>query len=57
MVRKQKAFVLSIRVPKDVKQWVLSEADRNASSQNAQIVRAIRDRMDAERRERERAGQ
>ena len=34
------------RFPPDVKAWLASEADRYGSSQNAEIVRAVRERMD-----------
>jgi predicted transcriptional regulator len=40
---------LRIRVPKDVKDYLAKSAKRNASSQNSEIVRSIRERMDRER--------
>ncbi len=35
-----------IRLPDDVKAFVVKQAKRNGSSQNSEIIRAIRDRMD-----------
>lgn len=35
-----------IRLPLDIKAWLESEADKNFSSKNSEIVRAIRERMD-----------
>jgi hypothetical protein len=37
-------------MPKDVKIWLEREAARNAASQNSEIIRCIRARMDAEQR-------
>lgn len=34
------------RMPKDVKRFVAAEARKNASSQNSEIIRSIRERMD-----------
>ena len=34
-----------IRLPKDVKNWLLEQAAENASSQSSEIVRALRERM------------
>lgn len=34
------------RLPEDVKSWIAAEARRNASSQNSEVVRSIRERMD-----------
>lgn len=36
----------SLRLPEDVKTWLEREARRNLSSQNSEIVRAIRWRME-----------
>lgn len=35
-----------VRLPADVKAFIASQAARNGSSQNSEIVRCIRDRMD-----------
>ncbi|MES0125897.1 Arc family DNA-binding protein [Mesorhizobium sp. C420B] len=37
---------LTIRVPKDVKNWLEKQAERNASSHASEIVRAVRERME-----------
>jgi hypothetical protein len=34
------------RIPKDAKRWIAAEARKNGSSQNSEIVRSIRERMD-----------
>jgi hypothetical protein len=39
-----------IRLPSDVKSFLREQADFNCSSQNSEIVRAIRARMDAQKR-------
>ncbi|TYR32080.1 Arc family DNA-binding protein [Mesorhizobium microcysteis] len=38
---------VAIRLPPDVKAFIKAEAAENASSQNSEIVRAIRERMKA----------
>jgi predicted HicB family RNase H-like nuclease len=35
-----------VRLPQDVKAFIAAQAERNSSSQNSEIVRCIRDRMD-----------
>jgi hypothetical protein len=42
---------IKIRVPIDVKNWLLAQAKSNCSSQSSEIVRAIRHRMSAQRSE------
>lgn len=37
---------LQLRLPPDLKDWIKAQAEKNASSQNSEIVRAVRDRMD-----------
>ncbi|WP_404550216.1 Arc family DNA-binding protein [Bradyrhizobium niftali] len=37
-----------VRLPADVKQFIREQAARNCSSQNSEIVRAVRARMEAE---------
>lgn len=37
---------LQLRLPADLKEWVAAEAEKNGSSQNSEIVRAVRERMD-----------
>lgn len=41
---------VAIRLPADVKAFIKAEAQENASSQNSEIVRAIRAAMKAKRR-------
>lgn len=35
-----------IRLPSEVKEWLVNQAERNASSQSSEIVRALRERME-----------
>jgi hypothetical protein len=62
MVKKRKAakrapvMFRTIALPLDVRAWLEKEARRNGASQSSEIIRSVRNRMDAERRERERAG-
>lgn len=37
---------LQLRLPIDLKAWIASQADKNASSQNSEIARAVRERME-----------
>jgi predicted HicB family RNase H-like nuclease len=37
---------LQLRLPPDLKTWIAAQAEANASSQNSEIIRAIRERMD-----------
>ena len=37
---------IALRLPQDLKDWVAAEAQRNASSQNSEIVRALRERQE-----------
>ena len=34
-----------VRLPRDVKNWLVEQAAENASSQTSEIVRAVRERM------------
>jgi hypothetical protein len=47
---KQQSVRIPLRLPPDMKSWLEQEAERNFTSQNAEIVRAIRSRMEAEQR-------
>jgi hypothetical protein len=40
-----------VRLPRDVKDWIEKEAARTLASQNSEIVRCIRYRMDREQQE------
>jgi predicted HicB family RNase H-like nuclease len=37
-----------VRMPQDVKAWLETEAARTGASQNSEIVRSLRDRMERE---------
>ena len=37
---------MKVRLPRDAKAFIKAEASRNGSSQNSEIVRCIRERMD-----------
>lgn len=39
---------LMLRLPEDAKAFIAAQAERNGSSQNSEIIRCIRDRMDRE---------
>ncbi|WP_213255819.1 Arc family DNA-binding protein [Bradyrhizobium sp. sBnM-33] len=41
-----------VRLPRDAKDFIKREAERNCGSQNSEIVRSIRARMDGEKRDR-----
>lgn len=43
---KQNDPQMRIRLPVDVKRWLELEAERNLRTQNSEIVRFIRDRME-----------
>jgi hypothetical protein len=46
MIRKQETTSLLLRLPRDVKAWLESEAAYNGASQNSEIIRSIRARME-----------
>lgn len=35
-----------LRLPDDLKTWLAAQANRNASSQNSEVIRALRERME-----------
>ena len=39
---------VQLRLPSDLKAWIAAQAEQNASSQNSEIVRAVRERMERE---------
>ncbi len=43
---KQAEPQLKIRIPKDLKSFIALQAERNKCSQNSEIVRCIRERME-----------
>jgi hypothetical protein len=46
MIRKQETKGLLVRLPIDVKAWIESEAAYNGASQNSEIIRSLRARME-----------
>ncbi|KEP68518.1 DNA-binding protein [Thioclava dalianensis] len=42
---------LQLRLPGDLKDWIAEQAKRNGASQNSEIIRAVRDRMDRVQKE------
>jgi hypothetical protein len=51
MVRKEettKTTTFLVRLPNDLLSWVEQEAARSLASRNSEIVRSLRDKMDAE---------
>jgi hypothetical protein len=53
---KRATVAVLVRLPPDVKRWLEREAARNAGSQNSEIVRSIRKRMDSEKQPERAAG-
>jgi hypothetical protein len=48
MAHKAETTTVLIRLPLDVKRWLEKEAERTLASQNSEIIRSLRARMDAE---------
>jgi hypothetical protein len=48
MIRKQDISPILVRLPRDIKAWIEQESARTMASQNSEIVRCIRARMDAD---------
>jgi macrodomain Ter protein organizer (MatP/YcbG family) len=48
MATDQFTKMLLVRLPADVKTWLEAEAARNLSTQTSEVVRAVRQRMEAE---------
>jgi Arc/MetJ-type ribon-helix-helix transcriptional regulator len=36
---------MQLRLPTDLKDWIKAESEKNGSSQNSEVIRAVRDRM------------
>lgn len=47
MVKKSEHPKLMVRLPDDVKAFIAGQAEHNGSSQNSEIIRCIRARMEA----------
>lgn len=45
-IMKQETSGLRVRIPVDVKEFIEQEAKLNASSQNSEIIRCIREKME-----------
>lgn len=37
---------ITVRLPVDLRAWIEEQAERNGASQNSEVIRAIRERMD-----------
>ena len=37
---------MQLRLPPDLKVWVAEQAEKNGASQNSEVIRCIRERMD-----------
>lgn len=37
---------MQLRLPSELKAWIEAEAEKNGSSQNSEVIRAVRDRME-----------
>ncbi|MGR3792637.1 Arc family DNA-binding protein [Vannielia sp. SX4] len=37
---------MQLRLPAELKAWIEAEAKKNGSSQNSEVIRAVRDRME-----------
>jgi hypothetical protein len=48
MAKRSDLAEMVIRIPLDVKGWIEREAERNCASQNSEIIRSIRARMEIE---------
>jgi hypothetical protein len=49
MIRKGQSANVLVRLPHELKDWLVKEAARNCASHNSEIVRAIREKMERER--------
>jgi type II secretory pathway component PulC len=48
---KMQKLEVKIRVPRNIKDWLVEQVAENGSSQNSEIVRAVRERMARHRNE------
>ena len=46
MPDRKKLKVIQVRLPEDVKEFIEEEAQKNLSSQNSEIIRCIREKME-----------
>jgi hypothetical protein len=47
----EKLITITTRLPRDVRDWLAAQAERNATSINSEIIRAVRDAMDRQARD------
>jgi hypothetical protein len=52
MISKEQTKAVLLRLPLDVKAWIEREAAKTLASQNSEIIRTLRARMDSEKQER-----
>ena len=50
MIKATDEFRVLVRMPADIKAWIEKQSAHNCSSQNSEVVRALRAAIDAERR-------
>jgi hypothetical protein len=48
MIKKQELANVLVRLPPELKAWLVDEAARNCASHNSEIVRCVRERMERE---------
>lgn len=46
MNKKENTESFFVRLPPDLKLWLVKQANKNGSSQNSEVIRAIRERME-----------
>lgn len=46
MSRGRKLVLIQLRLPADAKEFIAAEAEKNVSSQNSEIIRCIREKME-----------
>ena len=47
MSKESSSVMMTLRLPLDVKRWLARQAKINFTSQNEQVIRTLRDKMDA----------
>jgi hypothetical protein len=46
MIKKGQSANVLVRLPPEVKEWLVAEAARNCASHNSEVVRALREKME-----------
>ncbi len=49
MIRKDQSANVLVRLPHDLKEWLVEEAAKNCASHNSEIVRAVREKMERQK--------